>query len=200
MISIQTCDVQNRHIKLGLNKALSEETRHLDLDAKHNPMLGWLLPWGTRRLRFNGDTEGMTLSVCSLPSLHTTSPLLLFFFSPKHRCRQTCLSCMHSIWAHTHTGEHIHTVGSAKCLMCALPTDNANLDTHTQSKIWQKPFDRWSQLEFELQIKTPVKMIFLLHEYWNWLMKWWSYIRHGTWKEMHCCVLFNWVMLSVNVE
>lgn len=57
----------------------SERTRHLDLDAKHSPMHGWLLPWGARRLRFNGDTEGMTLSVCILPSLHTTSRLLPFY-------------------------------------------------------------------------------------------------------------------------
>ena len=115
----------------------SEETRHLDLDAKHNPMLGWLLPWGARRLRFNGDTEGTTLSVCSLPSLHTTSPLLLsyLFLSHKHRCRRTLLHshCYTQVWAHKHT--HKHVCAPIRCFHAHTLT---HLETHTLSEIWQK--------------------------------------------------------------
>lgn len=79
--------------KLRLNKTLSERNRHLASDAKHNPMLGWLIPCGARRLRFNGDTEGMTPSVCCLPSLHTASPLLfhLYLFPLKHGGGTTCI-------------------------------------------------------------------------------------------------------------
>lgn len=89
----------------------SERTRHLDLDAKHSPMHGWLLPWGARRLRFNGDTEGMTLSVCILPSLHTTSRLLPFYLilsSNKIQMHFPTKPCLHSnlgtqTYSHTHT-------------------------------------------------------------------------------------------------
>lgn len=96
----------------------SERTRHLDLDAKHSPMHGWLLPWGARRLRFNGDTEGMTLSVCILPSLHTTSRLLPFYLILSSNKTADAFSykampykyvCMHK-WLYAHARANLHTL------------------------------------------------------------------------------------------
>lgn len=141
----------------------SEGTRHLDLDAKHNPMHDWLLPWGARRLRFNGDTEGMTLSVCILPSLHTTSRLVLFYlvFSPNKNADALSYTAMPTL-----------KFGQIHTYVCVC-TYLHNLTQLYKSSDKNSATARWSQLEFDLWIKTLVKIIFLLHEKWNWLKKWW---------------------------
>lgn len=92
--------VKNRHTKLCLNKALSERTWHLASDAKHNPMLGWLIPCGTRRLRFNGDTEGND-TICLQPPVTSHNIACVAFLSPSFPATrmQNCLpisSCIHS--------------------------------------------------------------------------------------------------------
>lgn len=140
---------ENRHIHLHLNKALSEETRHLDLDAKHNPMLGWLLPWGARRLRFNGDTQGMTLSLCSIPSLHTTSPLLLFnFFSPTRTCK----------YCPTHTQVCVH-----------FPQTFTRTETHCA--ILDKSILNLTKLADEVYLSLSCKLIKLLSRWWFFFSK-----------------------------
>lgn len=171
------CEVEKRHIKLCLNNALSEETRHLDFNAKHNPMLGWLLPWGARRLRFNGDTEGMTLSVCSLPYLHTTSPQLLFYLSPSLtdadvlayrvmltlKCGHTniCTSvCSWQMPAQSYTHKHTH------------------LGTHTCNFKSDKGFADKVHWSLTCKLKLLSRWFFLFHEYWNWLKIWWICTHH----------------------